>query len=915
MMESRGAIRQRRLASLTTDAVAHRVTMLRGPAGFGKTHLATQVAERLRATGREVRWITATASAGGAQSAASEVAESLKYDHSVVLDDVHCLDGSVIDDAVAALERSDGACRLVLSGRWVPSPRLSRLLVRDDVFSITPADLALDPAEVEELIGELGPGVREGVLSAFVHWPALATAAISGDAELILAYLHEEVLATMPDDQVRLIAAIASTGDASPGAVTTVAAALDVGAGAPRDVATLACGDLGVFLDPVWVAATAVRLPGGDLVQAHRHLARLDLQTGNLASAGRHAIAADDPEILTSVCDEALATVPPPVPVAALETWLAADLLDEPHQWFLEACIEGLRAPASNYVRDLLRSAQAGFAAIGDPVREGDVMLVAGQDARSRDDLDEIVRLLARVEELAAGGDRRMTALRQMGRALQAQMSGDPLSALIELDHAPDHVLTGDWRSQFDMMRGTNLMLLGRVDESISLLRRTTGSGSPPTRAIAHELLAMARWLSGDREEAHRDLDRAGQLMSATPNTNLSVRIHAFRDSLRLLDGRRTSDRDERTFPGSLGEAADFDTLARALALIGEGADQRAREFLESAKPVAPRAARAAVFLAALEVGLGTDQASRWAAASKKHRALVQPVAAGRAAAAWRAGGPVPDESHRRFLPAAWLADSQPVVRIEVLGHVEVRRNGETVEHPRWARDRVRELCLHLALVPHASRLTRAEALWTDLSSERAAANLRVTLSQLLEVLEPNHRTGHSELLDARGPMLEFRTSSLVQVDIWDLRSETQTILGSGPGGDEASLLAATRLLLELTGNGTRIGIDTPNGWSDDHQRQLDAALLRSLAVTGPVALKSGDYELARRIGARALEVNPWGETSAQLVARALIAADDLDGARRSLIELSDRLREIDVSPQPETRQLFAQLGISRRAG
>ena len=81
---------------------------------------------------------------------------------------------------------------------------------------------------------------------------------------------------------------------------------------------------------------------------------------------------------------------------------------------------------------------------------------------------------------------------------------------------------------------------------------------------------------------------------------------------------------------------------------------------------------------------------------------------------------------------------SGPRSTVALLGPTQLLRDDEPVDDQHWRRRRVREL---LAFVAHHGTTTREKvlgALWPDLTDDAARRNLRVTLTYLQSVLEPD---------------------------------------------------------------------------------------------------------------------------------------------------------------------------------
>ena len=90
----------------------------------------------------------------------------------------------------------------------------------------------------------------------------------------------------------------------------------------------------------------------------------------------------------------------------------------------------------------------------------------------------------------------------------------------------------------------------------------------------------------------------------------------------------------------------------------------------------------------------------------------------------------------RRLRTHVTVAFGAPLT-VALLGPTQLFRDAEQIDDPHWRRRRVREL---LAFVAHHGTTTAkrcSAALWPELSDDAARRNLRVTLTYLQSVLEP----------------------------------------------------------------------------------------------------------------------------------------------------------------------------------
>jgi LuxR family maltose regulon positive regulatory protein len=183
-------LRRRRLTELMEAAARHRVTVVSGPAGAGKT-VACAAWAAARPAGRQPAWLTVDAAdcdparfwqyvlaalvrAGGigpeeaGQLAAAPpeayplrivaATRSLADPVVLLLDDVHELAGCgpVLTGLNTLIKHASAGLRLVLSGRCPPELALARLRVAGELTDISAADLACTPEEADAYFSMLG---------------------------------------------------------------------------------------------------------------------------------------------------------------------------------------------------------------------------------------------------------------------------------------------------------------------------------------------------------------------------------------------------------------------------------------------------------------------------------------------------------------------------------------------------------------------------------------------------------------------------------------------------------------------------------------------------------------------------------------------------------------------------------------
>jgi DNA-binding SARP family transcriptional activator len=638
---------------------------------------------------------------------------------------------------------------------------------------------------------------------------------------------------------------------------------------------------------------------------------------GELEEAGRAAVAGRSADELRTIVREALRTQPPRVAAHELRAWRAADLLDgdDPHAWWLDAACRATAGSPPADALDRYEQARAVFAERGDVQAEVSVGMAAAIVARRLDDLGTIVRFLFRAAELAAAGVTEVQGPAKLGEALAAQMGGDPAGALALLEQLAPDGFEDDWAAQVAMVRGTNLMLLGRFGEATIHLQSATTTGGPWSHAVALELLASARWSDGDRVGAIRDLEAAEATAGPLGADALVAMARALRAAMLAADG----DPDAGALIASLRAAPTGDPevlrlvrVAEVLGAVSAGDLAGARARAEALE-LADRPVRSTVWTASLQTALVPGAAERWAAAVESGQSsLSAALAAGRAAAGHLAGGPRAPRSDRPLLPAAWCEPAPPVVEVRLLGGAVVLLDRRPTDHRSWERARVRELCLYLALVADSSRDLAADRLWPALSSDAAAKNLRVTLSYLLDVLDPGRERGAgSDLVVDRAGVLALATGPRLSIDVRDQDRMMREVLEAAAVRDRAGVLGAARRLVRLP-RGPLLGGAALGPWVEPIIRERRDLLLRAAAAAGPTALRAGDTDLAEALARRGLDEDPWAERLHQLMVRAALARDDLDGARRSVRDALAALDELGAEPEPATLDLARQVGLRR---
>lgn len=811
---------------------------------------------------------------------------------------------------------------VVLSGRRLPPVGLAKLVASGDASLIGAAELSFDGDELTQL--EKESEKRELTDRELGSWPALASLMLRGHSDLVLDYVRETALPDLEASVARGLAIVSSVGGV-PNAL--IEAVLSVEPDHERDAMVssgvvaselsklpLAGADDGCWPHPVWVAATAGILSPAECSRATLAKVKGLIASASTHDAGRQAIESKSASGLATVVRAALSTQPPRASVADLRSWASAGVLraDSIERRWLEAVIDLQAGDRGGAALRRLESVRHEFEVAGDYESELSVMFHLGILARSNSDVAALDSLLARGEVLAETGSGVARVLLALGEAVAAQMRGRPSEAIAALDRIPAGSLNGEWASQALMMRGTNLLLGGRNEEAIEALHSSTGEGSPYTRSIAHALLSTAKWYSGDSLGAIEEAELAERLARNSTTSWVVRQRTAWRACVVAATGQ--SDRaaemvDQMRFAGN--ESADEETnaliqITEALIFCSKGEIDRASELLAGTE-VAPRATRAAVWKASLGTALSVsgEFPQRVSADATLRRAF----AAGAVGAGHLAGGPPAGGVHRPFLLASWCEKDPSATMVRVVNSAEITRNGDVVDHRSWARTRVRELFLHLALAENATRGIVAAHLWPDLLDRDAGRNLRVTLTHLLDVLDPDRPkgTGSGFIVDTEG-RLSLNRSSGIRVDIWEHDRYAKELMDT-PEHERTTLLAHARRLVGADW-GPFLGGVPLGEWAESHRRRREDLRIRALLRGAAVAISTAEYRLAEELAIAAIGVDPWSERAHSLLIEARIDVGDIDAARRAFTQAMAIFRELGVVPRFSVGSISKRLGL-----
>jgi DNA-binding SARP family transcriptional activator len=260
-------------------------------------------------------------------------------------------------------------------------------------------------------------------------------------------------------------------------------------------------------------------------------------------------------------------------------------------------------------------------------------------------------------------------------------------------------------------------------------------------------------------------------------------------------------------------------------------------------------------------------------------------------------------------LLAALPAPPAHRTQIAVIGPMRLTRDGVPVDAPELRRARVRQLLSVLAVRPVLTRDQAIELLWPEQDPAKAARNMRVTLTHLRRLLEPERSGGDASYhLRCDGDTIRLLPSAFLSVDLWTLDSLDKRAVQARADGDidrTAALLADAVALWR--------GDPMPDlnyVRSPDIAVEIDQVRIRHvghLLALGELRLVADDAAASFALAERALALEPFDARGHRV---ALAAA--IRGRRPAQVAAARRLvcsalKQLGVSPDPPTAILLRQ--------
>lgn len=891
----------------------------------------------------------------------------------LLLDDVHEIPaGSPGAVLLGELLRGlPATAHLVLCGREVPDLPLARREAAGQLVRVGADDLSFTDVELRALGRRLGrdPSLARSLRG----WPALVRLAFAAGPSAPWRYAREEILGRLSGAQRRALVALAALGTASEvevAAVTGEPVSLDDLA---RRIPLVGVLDDGRYrAHDLWTEALSRTMTAQETRHLHRRAATVLTARGDLARAGVLACRTQDWSLLAELAVELVNTTLSALPRAIAERWLGAVppsvVVAEPAFVLLRAAVIHAADFADPRIDCLLDAAWSGMRE-RDTTGATAVLAQAVITAHSRADVARLTELARRADHLPDPAVAMLRVLRHSVAATLAEVGGDPEAALAEIVQAPVLEVPPAIALATVRFHYHCLEMCGLGAEAAELADRTVSDSDDEHLRLAS---SIARWFDGDPSDLGRLRD-ASPRTSGSGTARDAFVTAAFLAVIASCrgDGPSSGGDPEGHHNPRDAALACAARAAVAVAVGDEPAARQAYARHLARWPIGvPFNERHLRRFLALGYVLSDRLRARWdgvelGPSHRRARAAAHAVVRARAADLAPAAA-LPPAHALCFLPlpwsvelaarlaaakdpggpalGRWLADAVgPAVReqfrvasrsacpelasgatlllgalptppphrtgVEVIGAMRVTRDGVPVDAPQLRRARVRQLLGALVLRPVLSREQAVELLWPGQDPAAAARNLRVTLTHLRRLLEPDHSSGDANFhLRADGDTIRLVPSAWLSVDLWTFDLLVRQVRLARADGD---VERAKDLL------GTAVAVwrgdplpDLRNLADGELTIEIDRIRVqhgRNLLDLGELRLVSGETTEAGHLAARALAVEPFDARGHRLALAAALKGGDparIAAARRDVLAA---LRQLGARPDPATELLLRQ--------
>jgi DNA-binding SARP family transcriptional activator len=260
-------------------------------------------------------------------------------------------------------------------------------------------------------------------------------------------------------------------------------------------------------------------------------------------------------------------------------------------------------------------------------------------------------------------------------------------------------------------------------------------------------------------------------------------------------------------------------------------------------------------------------------------------------------------------------AHTDEPLSIDVLGPLRLRVGADEVTNPELRRSRVRTVLALLVLRGPMRRERICDLLWPDLEPAAAAQNLRVTLSRLRRVVEPDRAAGQStSRIRTHGDSIELAGPPVVDTDLARFNRDLAAADQARSIGDSTEELDCLTRAVELWRGeplADLAALDELQGEIEFIHRSLVDECLR----LGELLLVAGRFDEALHLAEQSRLASPYSERAHRLAIAGQLQRQDRVGLAAAVRSTETMLADLGVEPEASTQMLLrraaARLGPS----
>lgn len=242
-------------------------------------------------------------------------------------------------------------------------------------------------------------------------------------------------------------------------------------------------------------------------------------------------------------------------------------------------------------------------------------------------------------------------------------------------------------------------------------------------------------------------------------------------------------------------------------------------------------------------------------------------------------------------------------LRVQTLGAFRVWRGDHEIEAREWQRDKARQL--FQALIAHRNRWLQreelTEMLWPHLAPETAMRDVKVALSALYRVLEPNRSESTSSFIARDGSAYRLRPTADIWLDCAEFSAGCADGLRLLEQGQITAGIQRLQAALQLY-QGDFLPDTLYESWAEAERERLRNTFLRSADRLAQVFAEQQRDEELIALAERILAHDNCWERAYRFLMLAYARQGNRAAALRAFQRCADHLaRELDVEPAPIT--------------